>query len=434
MSNDFQHGPLTGIRIIDLTGVIMGPFATHILADLGADVIKVESPAGDSTRNYKPLRHEGMAGIFLNLHRNKRGLLLDLKQARGREALNRLIATADAFVHNMRPKAAQRLGLAYDAVRAIKPDIVYCGAYGFSAAGPYGDKAAYDDLIQAGSGIAGLLGQAQGEPAYVPTVMCDKLAGQTIAWAIMAALLQRSRGGGGQAIEVPMFETAIEFTLVEHMAGAAFEPPMGKIGFARLLSRRRKPYRTKDGYAAIVPYSDKNWHDFFDFTGHPEFKTDPRFQSLASRVEHVEVAYGLIEAEAPKRTTAEWVAFCDSKSIPCMPVLNLNELADDAHVKAVGLFGSDYHPSEGRYRTVRSPVNFSGAPFQIRHHAPRLGEHSAELLREAGYSAAEIEAMIREGITSDGALTPPGSAPAAPAAAAPVAAVKAPSSAKPSSA
>ena len=412
MSTDFQHGPLTGIRIIDLTGVIMGPFATHILADLGADVIKVESPQGDSTRNYKPLRHAGMAGIFLNLHRNKRGLMLDLKQQQGRDALNRLIAGADAFVHNMRPKAAARLGLGYEAVRAIKPDIVYCGAYGFAAAGPYGDKAAYDDLIQAGSGIAGLNGQVHGEPSYVPTVVCDKLAGQTIAWAIMAALLQRSRGGGGQSIEVPMFETAIEFTLVEHMAGAAFEPPLGKIGFARLLSRRRKPYRTKDGYAAIVPYSDKNWHDFFDFTGHPEFKLDARFQSLTSRVEHVEVAYGLIENEAPKRTTAEWVAFCDSKSIPCMPVLHLNELADDAHVKAVGLFGTDHHPSEGRYRTVRSPVNFSGAPFQLRQHAPRLGEHSIEILREAGYSSAEIETMIRDGITA-GPATPSDSTAAA---------------------
>ena len=400
MSNDFKHGPLTGMRILDLTGVIMGPFATHILADLGADVIKVESPAGDSTRNYKPLRHAGMSGISLNLHRNKRGLLLDLKQPRGREALNRLIVGADAFVHNMRPKAAERLGFDYEAVRAIKPDIVYCGAYGFGAAGPYGDKAAYDDLIQAGSGIAALNGQVHGEPAYVPTVLCDKLAGQAIAWSILAALLQCSRGGGGQSIEVPMLETSIEFNLIEHMSGGAFEPPLGKIGFARLLSRRRKPYRTKDGYAGILPYSDRNWRDFFDFTGHPELKADPRFTALGSRVEHIEFLYGLIESEAPKRTTAEWRAFCDSKSIPCMPVLNLNELSEDPHVKAVGLFGTAEHPSEGRYRTVRSPVNFSGAPFQIRHHAPRLGEHSVEVLAEAGYTAAEIEAMVRDGVTA----------------------------------
>ena len=175
---------------------------------------------------------------------------------------------------------------------------------------------------------------------------------------------------------------------------------VGKTGFARLLSRRRKPYRTRDGYAGILPYSDRNWRDFFDFTGHPEFNSDPRFTTLGSRVEHIEFLYGLIEEEAPKRTTAEWRAFCDSKSIPCMPVLDLNELSEDAHVKAVGLFGTAEHPSEGRYRTVRSPVNFSGAPFRIRHHAPRLGEHSAEVLAEAGYSAAEIEAMVRDGITA----------------------------------
>jgi crotonobetainyl-CoA:carnitine CoA-transferase CaiB-like acyl-CoA transferase len=412
MNQNFQYGPLTGMRILDLTGVIMGPFATHILADLGADVIKVESPEGDSTRNYKPLRHEGMAGSFLNLHRNKRGLLLDLKHPLGREALNRLIAGADAFVHNMRPKAASRLGFDYDAVRAIKPDIVYCGAYGFGAAGPYGDKAAYDDLIQAGSGIAGLFEQVHGEPAYVPTVICDKLAGQAIAWAILAALLQRARGGGGQSIEVPMLETSIEFTLVEHLGAAAFEPPLGKMGFPRLLSRRRKPYRTNDGYACILPYSDANWRDFFDFVGRPEFKSDPRFARLASRVAHIEILYGLIEEEAPKRSNAQWVTFCDAKSIPCMPVRHLDDLADDPHVKAVGLFGSAEHPSEGSYRSVRSPVNFSGAPFQIRHHAPRLGEHSAEVLQEAGFSAAEIEAMIKSGVTSAGPVIPPAAASA----------------------
>jgi len=196
------------------------------------------------------------------------------------------------------------------------------------------------------------------------------------------------------------------------MVGAAFEPPMGKMGFVRLLSRRRKPYRTKDGYACILPYSDENWRDFFDFVGRAEFKADPRFQRLASRVGHIEILYGLIEEEAPKRTSAEWIAFCDSKSIPCMPVRNLDDLAEDPHVKAVGLFGTADHPSEGRYRTVRSPVTFSGAAFQIRRHAPRLGEHSAEVLGEVGYSAAEIEAMIREGITTAGPVTPPAATPA----------------------
>jgi crotonobetainyl-CoA:carnitine CoA-transferase CaiB-like acyl-CoA transferase len=400
MSQNFRDGPLTGIRVLDLTGVIMGPFATHILADLGADVIKVEAPEGDSTRNYKPLRHEGMSGMFLNLHRNKRGLLLDLKRPEGRAALNRLIETADVFVHNMRPKVVGRLGYDYDAVRAIKPDIVYCGAFGFGAAGPYRDKPAYDDLIQAGSGIAALNGLTHQAPAYLPTVVCDKLAGQTIAWAILAALVQRSRGGGGQSIEVPMLETAIEFTVLEHMVGAAFEPPMDKMGFARLLSRGRKPYRTRDGYACILPYSNENWNDFFEFVERVELKSDPRFQNLTSRVQHIETLYGLVEEVAPNHTNAEWVAFCDSKNIPCLPVCALDDLADDPHVKAVGLFGAADHPSEGRYRTVRSPVTYSGSKFQIRRHAPRLGEHSAELLREAGYSEDQIEAMVRSGVTA----------------------------------
>ena len=397
----FAFGPLTGIRVLDLTGVIMGPFATHILADLGADVIKIESPEGDSLRGYQPARHPGMPGQFLNLHRNKRSVVLDLKTDAGRGALSRLIETADVFVHNLRPKAIERLGFGYDAVRAIKPDIVYCGAYGFSAKGPYGDKAAYDDLIQAGSGVAALFGDVHGEPAYVPTVICDKLAGQAVAYAILAALFQRSRGGGGQAIEVPMFETTIEFNLVEHMSGFGFEPPLSRPGFPRLMNRSRKPYRTLDGYACILPYSDRNWLDFYAFTGRTEFADDPRFTSLGQRVRHISVLYRMLEEEAAKRTTAQWVEFCDRVSIPCMPVLGLEDLPADPHIEAVGLFGTAEHPSEGRYRSVRRPVEFSGAPFRIRHHAPRLGEHTAEVLAQAGLSEAQIAQVLSAQVAND---------------------------------
>src|SRR5919199_2135227 len=390
-------GPLGGIRILDLTSVVMGPFATHILADLGADVIKVESPEGDSIRNYRPLRHAGMSGNILNLHRNKRSIVLDLKQDAGRAALDRLIGTADVFVHTLRPKAIERLGYAYEQVRAIRPDIVYCGAYGFGTGGPYADKAAYDDLIQAGSGAAALCGAVLGEPAYVPNVICDKLTGQAIAYAILAALLQRERGGGGQAVEVPMLETTIEFNLVEHMCGFAFEPPLGEPGFPRVLNKRRKPYRTKDGYACILPYSDRNWQDFYDFTGRTEFKDDPRFRRLSDRVPNIDILYGMVEEEAPKHTTAEWVAFCDRVSIPCMPVLRLDELPGDPHVAAVGLFESAEHPSEGPYRVVRSPVSFGAAPFRRRRPAPNLGENTAEILAEAGFSEEEIARVMRAG-------------------------------------
>ena len=396
MSTTFSDGPLTGIRILDLTSVIMGPFATHILADLGADVIKIESPEGDSVRHYQPARHPGMSGQFLNMHRNKRSVVLDLKQDAARTALNRLLETADVFVHNLRPKTIERLGYGYEAVRAIKPDIVYCGAYGFSAKGPYGDKAAYDDLIQAGSGVAALIGEVHGEPAYVPTVICDKLAGQAIAYAVLAALFQRSRGGGGQAIEVPMLETTVEFNLVEHMSGFGFEPPLSRPGFPRLMDRSRKPYRTQDGYACILPYSDRNWLDFYAFTGRTEFRDDPRFARLPERVRHIRVLYGMLEEEAVKRTTAQWVEFCDRVSIPCMPVLGLEDLPADPHLQAVGLFGVAEHPSEGKYRSVRRPVDFSAAPFRIRRHAPRLGEHTAEVLAESGLSDREIARLVAD--------------------------------------
>ena len=393
MDKALADGPLGGIRVLDLTSVIMGPFSTHILADLGADVIKVESPEGDSLRAYEPRRHAGMAGNILNLHRNKRSIVLDLKREDCRAALDRLIESADVFVHSLRPKVVERLGYGYDRVRAISPEIVYCGAYGFGANGPYSDKPAYDDLIQAGSGVAALFATVHGEPAYVPTVICDKLAGQAIAYAVLAALFQRARGGGGQAIEVPMLETTIEFNLVEHMHGFAFDPPLSKPGFQRLLTRSRKPYRTKDGYACILPYSDQNWRDFYELTGRTEFKDDPRFAHLAVRVQNIGILYAMLEEEALKRTNQEWVSFCDRVGIPCLPVLALEQLPEDPHVKAVGLFGSAQHPSEGKYRTVRSPITFGAAPFRIRRHAPRLGEHTAEVLAEAGFSADEIARM-----------------------------------------
>lgn len=388
-----EDGPLAGVRIVDLTSVIMGPSATHILADLGADVIKIETPEGDSFRHYRPARNAGMGGNFLHLNRNKRSVRLDLKRPEARAALDRLIATADVFVHSMRPDAILRLGYGYDRVRALKPEIIFCGAYGFGADGPYAHKAAYDDLIQAGSGLATLQTAATGQPGYLPTVLCDKIAGQAIACAILAALYERRAGGGGQAVEVPMFETMVEFNFVEHMVGYAFQPPLGPPGFNRVLSPKRKPYRTQDGHACILPYSDRNWRDFFIHTGRLEFVDDPRFTPLAVRVENIEVLYALVEEEAPRRTTAEWVAFCDSVSIPCMPVLGLEDLPEDAHLKAVGFFATAEHPSEGRYRTMRRPVSFSGSRFTIRRHAPRHGEHTAEVLAEAGLDPSEIAAL-----------------------------------------
>jgi len=396
-SSRFGNGPLQGVQIVDLTTVVLGPYATRILADLGADVIKVETLSGDQTRHYKPLRHDGMAGYFLNLNRNKRSISVDLKTARGMEVLRRVIGGADAFIHNMRQQAADRLGLSYERVREIRPEIVYCAAVGFGSAGPYSGRAAYDDVIQAASGLAGLHAMVHGEPAFAPTVLCDKITGQTLAYAVMAALLQQAKGGGGQAVEVPMFETCAEFALVEHLHGATFEPALGEIGFRRVLSRYRKPFRTRDGYMCILPYSDSNWSDFFSFTGRTELLGDLRFQLLADRVQHIDFLYSVVEEEAPRFTNSQWQAFCDRVSIPCMPVKSLDEVLKDEHLGAVSMVSLQEHPTEGSYRVVRSPVQFE-ADFQVRHHAPRLGEDTLGVLEEAGFSSSEVRQLLRDGV------------------------------------
>jgi crotonobetainyl-CoA:carnitine CoA-transferase CaiB-like acyl-CoA transferase len=395
-----SNGPLSGIRVLDLTNVVMGPFATHILADFGADVVKIESPQGDLLRKYLPFRNPDMSGCFLHLHRNKRSICLDLKTSEARTALNALITSADVFVHSMRPDAIERLGYSYSDVRFLNPDIIYCGAFGFGSDGPYRNKAAYDDLIQAGSGVAGLCAEVRGEPEYVPAAICDKLAGQAIAYAILAALFQRERGGGGQSVEVPMFETSIEFNFIEHFGGFAFEPPLSRPGFWRLLNPQRRPFRTKDGYTCILPYSDKNWQDFYQFTGRLEFTNDVRFQSLADRTLQIEILYAMIAEEAPKRTTAEWVEFCDRVSIPCMPILALDELPNDPHVKAVSLFSDGEHPTEGPYKILRRPVILGDSPFQITRHAPNLGEHTNEILTEAGFSQNEIVQIEKQNMNA----------------------------------
>lgn len=387
-------GPLSGMRIIDMTSVIMGPYATRILADMGADVIKIEGPEGDSFRTYGPFNSPGMGGSILNLHRNKRSLSLNLKVPEERAILDHLIKTSDAMIHNLRPGAASRLGLDWDQVSNVRPDIVLCAARGFASDGPYGHKAAYDDLMQAGSGFSALFEQLYDSPRYAPTSWCDKVAGQAIAYSVLGALIHKLRTGTGQAIEVPMFEVCIDFMLVEHFGAMAFEPAKGPPGFKRQLALGRKPYHTSDGWACILPYSTRNWQDFFRFIGRPELCDEPRYLNIGSRVAHIEELYDIVEAEARNFSTAEWMEFCDRVSIPAIPVLAFEDIPTDPHAIATGMFTTVDHPSEGPYKHLRSPVRFSETPAVLERPAPRAGEHSREILEELGLSVDEIDRIM----------------------------------------
>ena len=391
-------GPLDGIRIIDITTVILGPYGTQMLGDMGADVIKVEAPpTGDISRNMGYVRHEGMGGSFLNINRNKRSLGLDLKQDAAKEALRRLIPTADVFVHNMRPQAIARLGFDYDAVAAVKPDIVYVGAYGFGQDGPYRARPAYDDAIQAGSGLASLFQLQGGEPRYVPSTVADKIVGLALSQAVAVALLHKERTGEGQFVEVPMFETLVSFNMIEHLNGGAYDPPIGEIGYQRVVTSDRRPFPTKDGYVCILPYTDKQCLAFFTAVGRPELMQDPRFVTYSARVHTIDDLYGFIASVTPDKTTAEWVEICQKAEIPSMPVVDIADLVNDEHLKEVGMFEKHHHSTEGDTTLVRPPVKFSKTPASIRSQAPRFGEHGPELLRELGYDEATIAKMKASG-------------------------------------
>lgn len=393
-----RKGPLSGYTVLDLTTMVMGPMATQILGDLGARVIKVERPEGDPQRYPLPSRHPTMNGVFLNLNRNKQSLAVDLKSEEGQTLLLKLCAEADVVVNSLRRESARRVGLDYDSVRKVKPDIVYCSAYGFGEGGAYAGKSAYDDVIQAASGLSGLLQLARGEAGYLPIALCDKVSGLTMVYAIIAGLLHRERTGAGQEIEMPMFESNVAFNLIEHVCGHVFEPPLGPYGWTRILSPYRKPFRTKDGYACILPYSDKNWADFFAAIGQPELMADPRYSTHTQRIQNTDTLYQIIEANAPARTNAEWMAFCDEAGIPAMPVLLPTDLWDDAHIKATGLLTMAEHPTEGLYRVIGPPVKFGASPADIAKHAPNIGEDSISLMRQAGLSEEEIADLLQRRI------------------------------------
>jgi formyl-CoA transferase len=397
-------GALSDIRIVDLTNVILGPYGTMLLADQGAEVIKVEAPEGDAVRHIgRPAKTPGMGPAHLYVNRNKRSLCLDLKHPGARSALLRVIERADAFVHALRPQAIEGLQLGYEEIRKVKPDIVYVGAYGFSADGPYGRLPAYDDAIQARFGIAQLMGRAAGDdiPRYPPTILADKTVGLTFAFATLSALMHKQRTGEGQFVEVPMFETMTAWLMVEHLWERTIDS-QGQVGYSRLLARTRKPFRTLDGWMAILPYNDKHWRNFFELVGRPDVLRDPRYATLNARSLHINDMYAMVEALAPSRTTAEWVQLLDRAQIPNAPVTSPGDLLEDPHLVWRKLFRKYPHPSEGEITMVEPPMRMSRTPPEIRRMAPLQGADSREVLAEAGLSPGEIE-----GLKTAGALIEP---------------------------
>jgi len=394
-----MSGPLTGVRIVDCTTVVLGPWAAQQLGDLGAEVIKVEPPEGDTTRQLGPMRSPAMGAFYLAVNRNKRSIVLDLKQEAARRVLLRLAEGADVLLHNYRPQAARRLGMSYETFRAINPGIVYVGTYGFRAAGPYGDKPAYDDIIQAASGLGAAQASIVGEPRYVPTIVADKTSSMTVLAAVLAALYHKARTGEGQEVEVPMFESMAAWVMVEHLYGETFVPPKETIGYKRILNPYRRPFKTRDGYLAILPYTDQNWRDFFTLAGRQDLLDDPRYKTLATRLKHIEQLYEELARIALSRTNAEWLTELDQRNIPAMTVNSLESLLRDPHLDAVGFWQIVEHPTEGTLRLPGIPATYSKTPGAIRRLPPRLGEHSVEILREVGLAGEEIEALLASGAT-----------------------------------
>ena len=393
-------GPLEGIKVIDMTTVLMGPYATQMLGDYGADVIKVESPDGDVTRQIGPTRHPGMGPVFLNTNRNKRSICLDLKKPAGREAVLRLIKNADVLVYNVRPQAMARLNLGYDVVSQINPRLIYAGVFGFGQDGPYAAKPAYDDLIQGATALPALMAQtADGVPRYVPNALVDRIVGLTAVGAICASLVDRNATGRGQRVDIPMFETMAGFVMGDHMGGLTYEPPLDKGGYARHLSPDRRPYKTSDGYICVIVYNDKQWQNFFDATGRDDLRTNPKFATFAGRAGNIDVVYAELARILETKTTAEWSEILEKADVPVMPMHDLESLLDDPHIVATNFFPVVEHPTEGRIRSMRPSARFSETPVETKRLAPRLGEHSAELLGEAGFSPDEIAALVREGAT-----------------------------------
>lgn len=385
------NGPLKGFRILDLTTVLFGPFGTQTLGDWGAEIIKVETLAGDTWRHSGQFRNRGMSGQFMAANRNKRSIALDLKHPDGKEVLRRLLPTVDALVSNIRPAGLDRLGFSYEVCKQLNPKIIYAVATGFGQDGPWRARPAFDEIIQAASGFASAMGTDE-EPAFVPSLIGDKICGMALTSAVTAALLYRERSGQGQMVEVPMLETLAAFNSIEMFGGHAFVPPIGPSGYNRMKARR--PVRTKDGWLTMLPYSSDNWCAFFKAVGHPECIEEFSVRDPVLRGRNIDRIYDRMRDIAPTRTTAEWEALLLDIDVPHTAFAKLTEIAEQPHLKAVGMFPELDHPTEGKIRQARPPTRFSESPASVQRLAPQLGQHTGEILRAAGYSQAEIDSLV----------------------------------------
>ena len=393
-------GPLSGIKVLDLTTVFMGPLATQVMGDLGADVIKVEAPGGDSTRTMGPNGEHGLGPLFLGLNRNKRSIVIDLKTAAGTELMLALAASADVLATNIRPAAMARLGLGYARLAEVNPRLIYASMVGFSQKGPYGPKAAYDDMMQAATGLAAVMAeQGGGEPRYMPLTIADRSVGLYAFGVIAAALYARSQTGKGQSVEIPMFETMVPYVLGDHLYGHTFIPSRGEFGYPRLMSRNRRPYKTKDGYVCCLIYTDRHWKIFLEAVGKGHLlKTDPRFADIRNRTAHIDELYQLVSEELAQRTTREWREILPEQEIPIFPMHTLASLLEDEHLTATGFFTEVEHPIVGRIRETAVPSEWSATVPVNRRPAPALGEHTFEVLREAGCAEQQIEQLVARNV------------------------------------
>ncbi len=398
-------GPLNGVRIVELSNVVMGPFASQILGDMGAEVIKIEPPGGDIMRYSNEGRRASMGNLFLNNNRNKRSLVLNLKHRAGHAALMKLIARSDVLISNMRPQAMARLGLTYEDVVTANRRLIYVVCFGFGQGGPYADRPAYDDLIQTLAGFVSLFERAYDEePKFLPSNFCDRVTGLSVVSAVTAALFFRERTGSGQSIEVPMYETMVQFLMSDHLGGYTFEPPEGPIGYQRVINPNRRPYRTTDGYLALLVYSDQQWTEFFSLIGRADLDGQGVFASIKTRGENIHEVYGFVQEMIATRSTQAWLDLFEDSDLAHAAVPTIESLIHNEHLEAVNFFQLVDHPTEGLLRTTGIPSTWSASQPDIRRLAPGVGEHSLEILRELGYDEESIGEMLRAGTTSEDQL------------------------------